>query len=129
MKTLFPVLGASIALLLAGCASNSPQPTVQERLMDMGLELVGSNSRIPRPRVNGWSSVDDRHLVVTAGVNDKYLVELSTPCLGLEGAFNVGFRTPDFGLDRFDDIIVRGIDSRPERCPIRNITRLYPIDG
>jgi hypothetical protein len=61
-------------------------------------------------------------------VNDKYLIELSTPCLGLTGAFYVGFSTPDFGVDRFDNIIVRGIDRRREICPIQDIVHLYEID-
>jgi hypothetical protein len=128
MKVLLSIVGLTAGLSLAGCASDVERPDIRERLLDMGLEIGESNSRIPRRRVNGWTSIDERYLIVTAGVNDKYLVELSTPCLGLSGAFYVGFSTPDFGVDRFDNIIVRGIDRRRESCPIQDITRLYEID-
>ncbi|MEZ5490954.1 MAG: DUF6491 family protein [Gammaproteobacteria bacterium] len=121
---------AGIALIsgLTACAGDYEKPDISQRLLDMGLEMGEANSRIPRYRVNGWTSIDEYYLIITAGVNDRYLVELTTPCQGLTGAFYVGFSTPDFGLDRFDNIIVRGIDRRPEVCRIRDITRLYPID-
>lgn len=118
---------AGLALVLTGCASDYQPVDIREHLLDMGLEMGESNSRIPRHRVNGWTSIDETFLIVTAGVNNKYLVELSSPCLGLNGAFYVGFSTPDFGIDRFDNLIVRGIDRRREICPIQDITRLYPI--
>ena len=129
MKLLSSITGLAFSIALAGCASDYDRPDIRERLLDMGLEMGETNSRIPRYRVNGWTSIDEYHLIVTAGVNDKYLVELATPCLGLIGAFFVGFSTPDFGIDRFDNIIVRGVDRRREACPIQDITRLYQIDG
>jgi len=129
MKLFSCFTGLALTLILASCASDYQRPEIRERLLDMGLEMGETNSRIPRYRVNGWTSIDEHYLIVTAGVNDKYLVELSTPCLGLTGAFFVGFSTPDFGVDRFDNIIVRGIDQRREICPIQDITRLYEIDS
>lgn len=128
MKSTTLLAGLILALSLAGCASDYERPAIRTRLLDMGLEMGESNSRIPRFRVNGWTSLDERHLIVTAGVNDRYLIELATPCQGLVGAFFVGFTTPDFGLDRFDNIVVRGIDRRREVCRIQDITRLYAID-
>lgn len=128
MKLLSILMAATLILAFTSCATDYERPEIRERLLDMGLEMGEANSRIPRYRVNGWTSIDERYLIITAGVNDKYLVELSTPCLGLTGAFFVGFSTPDFGVDRFDNIIVRGVDRRREVCPIRDITRLYEID-
>ncbi len=114
---------------LAGCAGNSERPEIRERLLSMGLEMGESGVDIPRYRVNSWTSIDDANLIITAGVNDRYLVQLTTPCQGLRGAIYIGFSTPTFGLDRFASIIVRGLDRRPERCSIQDIIRLYPIDG
>ena len=128
MKLLAYLTGMVLISSLTACASDYERPDISERLLDMGLEIGEPNSRIPRFRVNGWTSIDENYLIITAGVNDRYLVELATPCQGLTGAFYVGFSTPSFGLDRFDNIIVRGIDRRPETCRIRDITRLYPID-
>ncbi|MCB1671367.1 MAG: DUF6491 family protein [Gammaproteobacteria bacterium] len=128
MKPMILLATLTLTMILAGCAGDYERPDIRERLLGMGLEMGESDVNIPRYRVNGWNSIDDYNLIITAGVNDRYLVELGTPCQGLRSAFYVGFTTPDFGLGRFDNILVRGMDRRPERCPITNITRLYPID-
>ncbi len=117
-----------LGLLFTGCAGDYERPDIRDQLLDRGLEMGEANARIPRYRVNGWSSIDENYLIITAGVNDRYLIELSTPCQGLTGAFSIGFTTPNFGLDRFDRIVVRGIDRRREVCSIQDIVRLYPID-
>lgn len=129
MLKLLTIGSLALALLLAGCASSGEPPEIRQRLLDMGLEAGENNSRIPSYRINGWQSLDDTNLIVTAGVNDRYLVRLSMPCFGLQGAFFIGFTTPAFGLDRFDSVVVRGPGGRRELCPIDDIIRLYPIDG
>ena len=116
----------SLALLLAACATPRETVDVGERLAQMGYRIVEDQQRIPSYRVNGWTHVDDRNLVIRAGVNDRYLVELNSFCLGLDSAFSIGFTTPGrlSRLDRFEDILVRSPGSGLERCPIRNIYRL-----
>ncbi len=118
----------SLALALAACATPAGnQPTVDERLELQGLVRGEGNVRIPSYRINGWSQINDRNLIVTAGVNNRYLVELRNPCPELEFAFGIGFTTSGISrLDRFGDILLRGPGGRRESCPIANIYRLVP---
>lgn len=118
------VLLLSTVLLLNACASGTPRPTVDERLLAMGLERGEGNQRIPRYRINGWTAIDDYNLVITAGVNDRYLVTLRSPCFNLNNVFAIGFTTPTGGLDRFESIIVRQPGRGREYCPISDIVGL-----
>jgi hypothetical protein len=116
-----------VTLLVTSCANVAERPSLEQRLTDMGLEVSETSSGIPRYRVNGWIPIDDLNLIITAGVDDKYLVRLSSPCLGLDGAFQIGFTTPTGRLDRFESILVRGPGLRRERCGIRDISNLVRI--
>ncbi|MFM1897057.1 MAG: hypothetical protein RLZZ385_2131 [Pseudomonadota bacterium] len=127
MRTFKLVLTAIAITWLAGCASDGERPSLEQRLAEMGYEQGEGNARIPSYRVNGWTSVDDRNLIITAGVNDKYLVKLFTPCFNLPSAFYIGFTTPTGRLDRFESIIVRSPGIGREVCRIEDIVRLYPV--
>ncbi len=127
MKTSF-LFSLLVTIIFTSCSNTSARPSLDQRLTDMGLQLGEGNSRIPRYRVNGWTEVDDRNLIISAGVKDKYLVQLSAPCLGLDGAFNIGFTTPTGRLDRFDNIIVRSLGIGREICSIQDIFQLQAID-
>jgi hypothetical protein len=113
-------------LMLAACVANEPRGNLDSVLIEMGLQTGTANSRLPRYRVNAWRAIDNRSLIVNAGVNDKYLIQLRSSCFNLRSAFYIGFITPDFGLDRFDSIVVRGPGRRIERCSILDIVRLVP---
>lgn len=92
----------------------------------MGLQrVVGGPVSIPRYRINSWRPLDDENIVVTAGVNDRYLVVLQSPCFDIENAFSIAFRTPMTRVDRFDRIIYRSNISGVQTCQIRNI---YPLE-
>ena len=125
-----PVIRAGLALamaLMVACASQTDRPDLEQILARMGYEQGENNARIPGYQVNGWSSVDDSNLIITAGVNDKYLVKLFSPCFDLGSAFYVGFTTPTGRLDRFESILVRSPGRGLERCRIDDIVRLYPV--
>ncbi len=92
----------------------------------MGLQrAIGGTASIPRYRINGWRAIDDENIVVTAGVNDRYLVVLQSPCFDIENAFSIAFRTPTSRVDRFDRIIYRSNITGVQTCRIRNI---YPLE-
>ena len=113
----------------AACAGSVERQNVESQLFEMGLELGEANSRVPRYRVSGWSSLDGDNLIITAGVNEKYLVRLRPPCINLPGAFSIGFTTPMNSLDRFSRIVIRSSGRGREYCDIEDVVRLYPIDG
>ena len=121
------LIGLLLAVIVSSCTSSSERASVEQRLRGMGLQIGEGDSRIPRYSVNGWTLLDERNLIITSGVNDKYLVRLFSPCLGLDGAFYIGFTTPIGGLSRFDNIIVRSPMWGRERCNIQDIFHLEQI--
>lgn len=128
MKARLTVLFSLIALLLAACAGNADLRTIEERMAERGFVIGPDDQRIPRYRINSWSSVDDRYLTVRSGVNDHFLIELIQPCFGLDSAFNIGIGTPTTRLDRFGSVLVRDLGgNRVERCRIENIYRLTRV--
>lgn len=119
---------ASLGLALASCAGSSERPTVEEELRAMGLQrAVDVNASIPRYRINGWRSLDDENIVITAGVNNRYLIELQPGCFDIENAFSIGFRTPTSRLDRFGRVVYRSSINGVQTCAIRNIYQLERI--
>jgi hypothetical protein len=127
MKSYSYLLSLLLTLSLVACTSTVDRPSVEESLLEMGLELGEGNLRIPSYRINGWRSLDDYNLIITAGVNDRYLVRLRSPCFNLRGAFFIGFTTPTGRLDRFENIIVRGPGRGRETCGIADIVQLQPV--
>ena len=127
MKTL--VLTLSLILGLAACAApDVDRPTVDDQLLEMGLIRSEEEARIPTYRINGWNHLDDKHLIVNAGVKDRYLVELLGSCPDLDFAVSIGFTTTGVNrLDQFGNILVRRSGGGREYCPIQNIQKLMPI--
>lgn len=112
-------------LLLFGCASRTtPARTIEAVLTEMEMQRAENISRISNYRINGWRSIDDSSLIITAGLKEYYLVTLLGPCFGLRDAFSIGYTTTAGSLDRFESILVEGPGSRMEFCRINNITRL-----
>lgn len=112
-------------LVVTSCVSSDSR--LDRQLAGLGLRRGENNSALPIFRINGWSRLDERNLLVVAGANDNYLVELSSDCPMLEGAFRVGFVTPTDVDDRFESILIRAPGRRIFRCDISDITRLRPI--
>ena len=112
-------------LVVTSCVSSDSR--LDRQLAGLGLRRGENNSALPIFRINGWSRLDERNLLVVAGANDNYLVELNSDCPMLEGAFRVGFVTPTDVDDRFESILIRAPGRRIFRCDISDITRLRPI--
>lgn len=122
------ILQLSLLIALTACAGNADLASIEERMAERGYLIGPDDQRIPRYRISSWNSIDDRYLIVRSGVRDHYLVELFTPCLGLDAAFSIGFATPGTRLDRFGSILVRDTSSSIERCRIENIYLLTDLD-
>lgn len=116
------------ALVLAACSSSAELAGIEERMAERGYLIGPADQRIPRYRISSWNSIDDRYLIVRSGVRDHYLVELFTPCLGLDTAFSIGFSTPTTSLDSYGSILVRDNSTSVERCRVENIYLLADID-
>ena len=106
------------------CSANSNPRDVEQALSDMGLTRSSDNARVYYRSVNGWTGINETSLVVNAGVSRHYLVELLSPCYGLDEAYSIRFTTPNLNLDAFGSIIVRSTWMGTERCRIERITPL-----
>jgi hypothetical protein len=79
---------------LAGCAAGGERPQTLEQKLAVKKLIVGDPVRAIRNyRIDGWSYLDSRHLVVDSGVKDRYLVSLRHDCDELRNAFDIGFKT------------------------------------
>ncbi|MEX0617913.1 MAG: DUF6491 family protein [Pseudohongiellaceae bacterium] len=125
MQRAIPFLGLVMAALFLGaCAGTEGRGDVDQVLEAEGLERGGQITSIRNYQVNGWSAINAENLIITTGVNNDYLVELMSPCLGLQGATTIGFTSTAGNLDRFEDIVVQSPGIGTERCPIETITEL-----
>jgi hypothetical protein len=128
MKIFTAVLLSTLWLL---ACSSQPQQSSEEKiattLEDMQLETGNKMETIRDYRVDSWRYIDQYNLVIEAGLKDKYLISLQSPCFGLNGAFGIGFTSTAGSLDKFEDIVVKGPSGRAERCPISDIVKLEPI--
>lgn len=121
------MLTVAICSLLAACASNADRPTVEQLLQEKGLVKGESVTRISQYRINGWQALDERNLVLNAGVNDQYLITLRTFCFNLDHSFSIGVTSRTSSVEKFDQIIVRESGGGREQCNIDEIFKLNPI--
>lgn len=132
MKTLTTVLFITTTLLL-GCASTGSkdstdsQEKITSTLDDMELQTSTKPVRIRDYQVRSWKYIDHYNLIIEAGFKENYLVSLRTPCVGLDGAFSIGFTSSAGTFDKFEDIVVSRARGFEERCPIQEIVKLEPM--
>ena len=120
-------------LVLSGCGS-AGMPGSNEARIAAALEkhevvrgeVVNSVANF---RITGWHAINNRNLILTAGVHDHYLVSLATPCLDLDFAVSIALDTRTSLLSRGDDVIVNSLHRPMERCQIMTITRLVDREG
>lgn len=123
---------ATIACLLiafgAACAPAPEPPTLAERLAQRDYRLGERVDSVSHYRVQGWSYLDARHLVIHDHASRRYLVTLAVPCSELFGRENVGFTATANRLTDADQVMVR-TEGVEWRCPIETIHRLEPLDA
>ena len=133
-------IGAAILLLavLSGCATTTASSADRERaradrlyqtLTGMGLVRGAAVDRVQTRRISGWNDLDARTLLLTAGVRDRYLVELMAPCPGLASRTGIGLSSSTGALAAADSILVFGLGGQPHRCVIRTIWALEELPG
>jgi len=127
MKTPVKTITTSFIVLwvMAGCAANSTQPIpLNKKLSQRGYVVGTPVKRIRDYQINGWNSIDRLHLIITAGVSERYLVTLRNACDGLRSAEVIVFKTTAGNLSRLDKLLVRGQGGFLERCYIDTIHTL-----
>ncbi len=112
MKGLLIAGAACAAVLSVGCAG---QPKLDYR--EYAGEPVKS---FYMPDLDGWAAVSKNQLVVWAGSNRAYLLDVSGYCPDLQFANTIGVTSTGNTVDKFEKVIV-GRD----RCLINTIR---PVD-
>lgn len=117
-----------LVLALSACAaSTTPPVSLTQKLQEKGYRVGAEVKRVSNFRLNGWSEVDDHHVIMTSGVSDRYLLTLRTACINLTGANTIAYTTTVGSLTVSDSLLVRDQFRAPERCPIQSIHQLESI--
>lgn len=117
MKTQLSII--LISLALASCAS------LDKLKNDDGLkyqDYAGEPIRsFSMPRLDGWTVVDDKLLVVRTNINQEYLIKVAGFCPDLKFANAIGVTSFAGNVDKFEKVIVG-----KDKCMINEIR---PIDS
>ena len=130
------LLIALVALSVAACSWGAkdakdgkpakPAKTLEEKLADRGYKLGGDTDKILNWNIDGWSYVDDEHVVFNAGPSRDYLVTVEINCTGLRNAETIAFTSTVSAVTKFDKLIVRNTGFT-DQCQIRELHELKRI--
>jgi hypothetical protein len=123
MKAMTVVSVLAVTLLTA-CASARVAEQKQKENFARYQPYIGETvSQYTRYTHNeGWTPVDNEHVIVTSNVNEAYLLSVAPPCINLPFAgvaIGVTERFPNVVASGFDSIRVRG-----ESCRILKIQKI-----
>jgi hypothetical protein len=121
------VLPCAIAVLAACAVTREDSLTLDEEVLERGYVIGEQVRRIQNYRLNGWSYLDQQHLILESGVSDRYLVSLRSPCYELRGAITIGFTNTIGNLTDRDRLIVGTRGSLNETCLIDSLHALVKL--
>ncbi|MFC6439083.1 DUF6491 family protein [Bowmanella sp. JS7-9] len=114
------------AVVLSGCASfrfseQQWQASVEQKVSEWNLEDV---RRINTFRLDSWTPLGEKYLILRASFARPYLIELSSRCPDLDWSHAIGTKqTMSSSLDAGFDSIVSG---EQPNIPCR-IGKIYPL--
>ena len=114
--TAFVLLAA--ALITAGC-SGIPRRERDQETLDRYLRYAGPpvDHITYLGHYDNWQTVSRYQIVLWTGINDAYLITVSSPCENLQFAQRIGItQTANTISSRFDAVLVKGW-----RCQINEI--------
>lgn len=112
-----------VVLILSRCAAPAPQPSIEQTLQARGWQVGAAVTRIPQFTIDGWTSVDDRHIVLTDIRRQSHLITLFSACPDVQSAVAIGYTNAAGSVSRGDSILVRGAGG-VQRCAISEIREL-----
>lgn len=134
IKPFNALLLSGLALGLGACQAPDPGEVAANNQREIEAELDRMNVRVAEEErsisnftISGFRPINESNLVVTSGVNDHYLINLTIPCLGLPYAFGMRFESRTGNITSFDNVIVNDLSGRPESCQISKIYRLEDV--
>jgi hypothetical protein len=123
MKAMTVVSVLAVTLLTACASARMAEQRQKENLARYQPYIGETVSQYTRYTHNeGWTPVDNEHVIVTSNVNDAYMLTVAPPCMNLPFAgvaIGVTERFPNVVASGFDSIRVRG-----ESCRILKIQKV-----
>lgn len=120
-KTVFTMI---LLTMTAACANRPPETTLEEKLAQLGYTLGQPVKRVINFQLNGWNSVDYKHVIMNFGASRNYLLTLRTSCDGLRSATVISFSTTAGSLTDRDKLLVRNDSHHLSQCYISTIHEL-----
>lgn len=78
--------------------------------------------------VSSWSAADDRTVYIKVGVKDVYRLDLMGPCPDIDWSWKMGLESHGSSsiCSALDATIIARSPIGPQRCPVREVTKLTP---
>jgi hypothetical protein len=114
----------ALALLASGCATNRPTTGAQDG--DTTALMGQKDASLQTYRIENWSVLNDRTLMVESTDGSRYRAQFMTDCIGLRFASSIGFETRGLNrLDQYAGIVL------PDgtRCPFQSFTMIGFPEG
>ena len=128
MKNLKHLSSLLVLMITTACSGIPSEPIpLEERLAARGYSIGEPVKRLQNYRINGWSNVDSRNVILNVGASEHYLVTLRNNCEGLRSVERLAFSTIIGDLTDKDKLIVRGPGRFFENCYIDTIRTLEKI--
>ena len=129
MKRLYTMLAlAALAIGLSACAGEQKTPlTLTQKLEAKSYVMVEPVARISSHRINGLTTLDNYHAIMSAGVNERYLVTLRNSCMNLSSSVHIGYTTSTGSLTPMDKLLVRDVGGYVQHCFISEIMKLAKL--
>lgn len=133
MKLCFTTLHfrrATLLLALAsvtGASQATPVNDLRQELELRGYRVIGETTEIYNYRLNAWSAIDDKHLMIRSGPKEQYLVTFKNNCHDLRTNETIAFSNTGTRLTKFDKAVVMGAGNIPQNCFIESIYQLEKI--
>jgi hypothetical protein len=129
MNKLYVLLPALLTLGISACATGPAEPeSLADKLKARNYIFGEPVERIRNHRINGWNRIDDRHVIIKAGVSDDYLLVLRNPCMNLSSAMELAFTSTAGALTEFDKLMVSGPGGYVDRCYIHEMYKINRIE-
>lgn len=138
MKKTFQIVLLSLAAAGTACSSLPPgsesaslrdDREVNEALEVLGVVQAEEVNQLMNFQLRSFKAINNRNLIITSGLHDHYLLRLVAPCFDLEFAFTIGIDSGNrSSITRLDDVLVRNLHRRVERCSIDAIYKLDDRD-
>jgi hypothetical protein len=81
--------------------------------------------------VSSWSAADDKTVYVRVGVKDIYRLDLLGPCPDIDWNWSIALEShgSSWICSPLDATIIAKSPIGPQRCPVREVTKLTPQEA